>query len=317
MGHLRTLAFFLLTVAVAVVCLSPAALGQQPSMGHELRPGVVIDLPLGLAFAMSPGGGIDAIDLRDGNVRWHSDDADRPVAVSGGRLIAQATSTAPRELALMSFDAAGGGRLASGSFTLPEGTKAPVVDGLGTTFRIWAEGEGTPLRIGWEYSRTVVQGMATEGPPPEPKITSGALSFELSTGATTALGTPVPRLKQRYLADASERVPAADGRQFVSLDGNHVLISRRIADVSSWKQYSWTVVDRNGQELGSIERHNSYSPFVVTATVMVFATPPQARRVGDEIEEEPLSLRGVDIRSGIQQWSREIRGLEYQGPFPP
>src|SRR5215203_3122330 len=77
---------------LAILLLPGAALGQSPGHGVALQEGVVIAPRLGLAYVMHPGGGIDAVDLASGALRWRSDRAAKPLALSGDRLIAQAES---------------------------------------------------------------------------------------------------------------------------------------------------------------------------------------------------------------------------------
>src|SRR3954463_16411273 len=79
---------------LALLALGSAvtALAAPVDHGASLRDGVLVAPDRGLAYVMRPGGGIDAIDLASGNVRWHSDAAAKPLAISGKRLIAQAES---------------------------------------------------------------------------------------------------------------------------------------------------------------------------------------------------------------------------------
>ena len=63
--------------------------GADSASALELQPGVVVDAELGLIFLMNPEGGIDAVQLLDGNVKWHSDHGDRPLVVVGDRLLSQ------------------------------------------------------------------------------------------------------------------------------------------------------------------------------------------------------------------------------------
>jgi hypothetical protein len=51
----------------------------------------------------------------------------------------------------------------------------------------------------------------------------------------------------------------------------------------------------------------------VNDSVIVFETTPYVANG----KEEPAKLRGVDLRTGRETWSVEVREVEYRGPMPP
>jgi hypothetical protein len=105
----------------------------------------------------------------------------------------------------------------------------------------------------------------------------------------------------------------ADGRAFYSEDRAHVLVSRRVAN----SDYAWSLHMPDGTLLGKTLSRLSFSPFVVREGMLLFVSQPSERRVGEVMQFVPLSLRAVDLQSGAEAWSREIRDTRYQGPFPP
>ncbi len=311
-SRLRSLVILLLSFAVG-----SGVLAQPPEAAHELRPGLVIDSALGMAFTMNPGGGIDAIELASGNVRWHSDEADKPLAISGGLLTAQAASGEPGRLDLAALDASGGQRRGSGSIELPRGVRALVVDGIGAQFQSWARATtGAAVEVGWQYEESHVQGIRPAGRGRSPSSFSGALRFDVARGSTEALPTDAGRPQAVHLLSASQGVSGQSGRQFVSVDGRHVLVSDQVADDRTFDKYRWVVYTREGSRLGELSSFVSYSPFGVTGSLLLFSTPPNARRVGEDIRSEPLLLRAVDLRSGAELWSHAIRDTKYRGPLP-
>ena len=92
-------AFVAVALAAALQVSSESAelAVQQPPASEpvELRPGVVVDVQRRVAYVMNPKGGIDALNLNRGNVVWHTDQAARPVGVSGQLLVAQAEVPRP------------------------------------------------------------------------------------------------------------------------------------------------------------------------------------------------------------------------------
>jgi hypothetical protein len=106
--------------------------------------------------------------------------------------------------------------------------------------------------------------------------------------------------------------------QILSADGGHVLASERVADDSVWEKYLWTIYDRStGEPIGEFRTFRSLAPFFVSDSMVIYETPPAARQVQGNLIEEPLKIRAVDLSTGREVWSREVRDTAYRGPFPP
>src|SRR5262249_1769751 len=117
---------------------------------------------------------------------------------------------------------------------------------------------------------------------------------------------------------AAERLPGIPEPQFLSTDGRHVLVSKRTGDESVWDKYTLTIFDRGTkQRVGGFKPHVSHVPFTVLDSRVIFETGPYARRTRTGVVEEPLKLRAVDLQSGNELWSRQVRDTTYRGPFPP
>src|SRR5687767_2413840 len=82
----------------ALVLVPGLALGQprpiRPASDSAalIHDGALLSPRHGLVYVMRPRGGIDALDLASGRLRWHSDGAARPVGLVEDRLVAQAES---------------------------------------------------------------------------------------------------------------------------------------------------------------------------------------------------------------------------------
>src|SRR5262249_50694735 len=118
---------------------------------------------------------------------------------------------------------------------------------------------------------------------------------------------------------AAQRIAAAADAQYLSADGRHLLVSERIGDDSVWEKYRWTVYTADtGQRLGSIVSPFAQAAFFVLGSQLVYEGYPFQRRLpGGGMQDQPLTLRGADLRSGGEQWSRPLRDTSYRGPFPP
>jgi hypothetical protein len=138
-------------------------------------------------------------------------------------------------------------------------------------------------------------------------LSTGALSTAPATRNETAANTPT------WVIPASE-VDASPATQYQSADGRHVLTSQQVAEDPEWNKYRWVVTDREtGQRLGEFRNHIAFAPFVVRDSVIVFETTPYIHGA----DEEPAKLRGVDLQTGREAWSVEVREVIFRGTMPP
>lgn len=307
-----------LVVALLLASVVGAVAGAQAAADapFELEPGLLVDPASSTVFLMSPEGGIDAVDLGLGMVRWHRDEEAKPLSLAAGRLVAQAEPPASGVLRLVVLDAADGRLLLARDVDLPEGVSAPVRPSLGRSFAADAELVGSALDVAWTFAQRPVQGMPTDVAAARPRTSAGALLFDPASGATTPSPVGAKRAS-RPAATEADLLTAVAGRQFLSADGRHILASDRLEGADGWNQYRWTIYTRSGERLGSLGQPESFRPFHVTGSTVVFVSPPSSRRVEDSWVSEPRLLRAVDLTSGLEQWRVAVRDLEYRGPFPP
>lgn len=70
--------------------------------------------------------------------------------------------------------------------------------------------------------------------------------------------------------------------------------------------------------MGSFDHPVAIAPFVVAGSTLVLESRPFQRRDTDgRYVQAPLALRGIDLASGREIWTLEIRDVSYYGPFPP
>ena len=102
------------------------------------------------------------------------------------------------------------------------------------------------------------------------------------------------------------------------MDGRHVLSSERMASDAVWKKYRWTIFNRStGERLGEIKSHISVSPFFVADSQVIYETAPSLRQTRNSMVEELAKIQSVDLNTGHELWSKQIRGTACRGPYPP
>ncbi len=298
-----TVAVFLF--AASLTCAT--ALGQEGTFGLQSQ--ILIDREAGRVYAMSPGGGFDALDLASGAVLWHSDLADKPLAVSGEMLVSQVESLQAGRLEVAILDAASGRLLRTSAAELPADTIALVDNRMGYSFHAWALPEDKDLVLGWGSSRQKIGG-AGSGPV---ETAASGLSLKVETGELVPLQSAPPVPKARGELTASEKLAGISGRQFLSSDGLTLLTSEPIED--RWA-YRWRMYTLDGAPLGEIESPYSYVPFFVEGSLVLFLSKPEMRMVnGRQIGH--MELRALDLQSGIEVWKHPVRDTRYYGPYPP
>lgn len=314
-------------LALLVGLLTPAlAFAQSAGALHD---GVVVDAASATAYVISPKGGIDALDLATGNVRWTSKAAVKPLAVVDGALLAQAAASDSGELPVVAFDAKGVVKQQL-RIELPAGVRAQVADGPSRLFRAEAfASEDGAVVVTWAASESrPVQGLLEQDAAGE-TLTSGALSAQepLAGAARVDLSTgrvaDVPSAKAQSLQVAARAATAGKGldlrRQLASLDGRHVLTTERLAASESGAQrrYRWTITDASGTTVGTVEAPVGRASFVVAGSQLLYVAPQVVRAEGNRLVEEPLRLQALDLRTGAALWSAAVVDTAFRGPFPP
>ena len=173
--------------------------------------GVVIDS--GSVVVMRPGGGIDALDASTGNLRWTSDEADRPLLAEGDRLLAQ-VATGDAELAVAVLDIAESGRtLAKGTLHLPDGVVASIDDGPEHHFEVRATMTPDGALLAWQDKCAPMAAMpALQG---RLQVLQGAARVNLDTGEIVA-DRPRRRPRDFNPTDAEPAGGTGSGRRYPS-----------------------------------------------------------------------------------------------------
>lgn len=333
---------FVLSLALpplfAILLMPGTSLGASPSMrpaapgdSAALLEGVVLSPRHGLAYVMRPGGGLAAVNLASGKVQWRSDKAARPLALVGDRLIAQAESQGGRALHLVALDARSGAARDSVRIPLPEGVVASVVDTPASSFRVRADTAASDLVVSWESTGLVAQGYLPaeeEGQAPggEPTFIAGQTVLDLASPSLTVKAEPTVRLADSAALTrasleelAAPAVKGVEGRQLLSADGRHVLVTEPVdkADFTLYR-HRWTLYERSsGARLGSVPSMVSATPFLVVGTTVYHTVPAHAIRQNGKFVENPAVLHAVNLKTGAEMWKMAVRETAFRGPFAP
>lgn len=302
--NLRT-CFIIAMVTLAV----PGLYAEEPFL---LQDGILVDIENNRIFIMTPDGGIDARDLTFGTSVWQTDQAAKPIGFFNERLYAQAEN---KDRAT-SVDVV--------SFELLE-DEIPTAFRLPLTERLWTGidhglGETLDLQMGYDQERPIVWWTSTVDIPSGaaiaeiPKeVRGGSFSLNESNGEIEALSLNKPELQELKSVPQNVRLQDANGQQFYSIDGRHILTSRRVKNNSALGRYSWTIFTVDGQKIGTHLDRFSTARFFVKDSILIYISRPF--QLGGTAHE--LKVRAIDLANGTSVWERTMRDVLYSGPLPP
>ena len=308
-------------VALPVVAATPPVKpGVVTATMSTLHDGVVVDAAQSAVYVMNPAGGIDAMGL-DGQLLWHSDAAAKPLAVASGALVAQAdASDRAGELRLVALDARSGDARFQSTVALPTGVYGTAVDHLGKSFRIAAAAQGNGVLLSWKSIETPRQGYLpaeSEALAPVNKARGNEGTLRLDLGSGNVAPAAKAAFNMANLRQLEQPLKGLADRQFLSLDGQYVLVTRPAVGEGRIV-HRWMIYERdNGNLVGSVESPVGASPFHVSGRTLVYVTQPSITRQGEEWVDQPLMVRAFDLSSGIELWTKEAEDTAFRGPFPP
>ena len=325
------LVFFLALAPVAFAQVPNKPVPNKPTFsssgGVLLSEGAVIDLDRSVLYLMSPAGKTEAVDLATDSSLWTSTANAKPLLLVEGQLLVQSEPDAAGKLALQVLDRESGTLARALTADLPAGVWATIEDGPRHSFRVWGTGAGADL--GWSLTKTSEkplqgylpaseQSVAGDAGAEASKATSferleGSLSVDLVSGKVLARAAGVKR-SAPWLDEGSFLPGVGDGRQFLSADGRHVLVSEH---VSAREGYRWSLYSRAGELLGEVGNRFSVAPFLILGQTLILRSEPYAWISDGELVERSLALRAVDLGSGVELFAKALGSVEFAGPFPP
>jgi hypothetical protein len=304
------------------------------SQPFELSPGIIVDPNQRLVFAMTPKG-IAAVDISNGERIWVSNEAAKPIGFVNGRVIGQADSSVEaHSLTIVALDSKSGKKVVAGNMVLPANVKPSVTRTLQGDFVASAAPSDGNTIVGWKFTRHAPQRgirpgtestLSAPGGPALPAAPngseSGAFRLNLSTGAVSQVsvveaGQLQPTL-QKALQATESRIDDR-GKELVSSDGHYVLVSKLTGDDTQAEKYTLMVYDRKTRNrLGEFRSYLSVVPFFVNDSEVIFDSSAYVQRIDRDLVEQPRKIRAVNLQTGREVWSQEVRDTGYRGPFPP
>ncbi|HXU34272.1 MAG TPA: PQQ-binding-like beta-propeller repeat protein [Thermoanaerobaculia bacterium] len=282
-----------------------------------LGEGAVVDPAGAVAFVARPQGGIEAIELATGTSLWTRADAAKPLASTAGALLAQAEPGEKGELQLATLNPRTGALIGRSALALPAGVRAGVADNLQGSFRVRAvaaapaNSADTAVLLAWTATHAPLRGRrqdplaGIESPAETGDVLRGAARLDLATGKVAAVAL-----------DEVARSTAESDDGFTSLDGRYSLVAERIE--GALHEYRWTLADRATDKVaGVLDLPVSLAPFAVAGSAVVYLARASMRVEKGESHSEPLRLRALDLSTGAELWTREVRDSGFHGPFPP
>ena len=195
---------------IRIICLSTVALwsstliraADMPAKSWITIPGGLADPAGKVAYLASASDGIEAVDLESGQAIWESKDAQRPLALAGDQIIAQAPRGQAKinTINVIVLDAPSGKVISRAQpIVLPEWVA--VDGGIGLSFSSTAAMDGNDLVISWHAERQFAKGVTFAGsvPPTQEamaaarKIESGEARVDLGSGATSVTLDRIPQ----------------------------------------------------------------------------------------------------------------------------
>jgi len=315
---------WLLAIFFAILFAASSFAAPAPGQGATLRDGVVVDTARSVAYVMHPQGGIQALDLRRGTALWHSAAGERPLALAGNLLVAQARPGANGELRIVALGVRGGLLSSKAEIRMPEGVRADVAETLQQSFHVSAMPAQDGVLIAWETEelsglpahreQRLGQALASAA---SRNDRQGTALFDPQAGRlVTAASAAMAGQIARPVVAMSLSAPSVVENRFSSADGRYVLTSRLVDDASA-HPYHWTISDaRTGAVLGSLRSEASMAPFTVAGTRLIHVAPPSINLENGKMVDRPLRIRAVELTTGREAWRREIRDTAWRGPVP-
>jgi hypothetical protein len=302
---------------VLILLTAPAFANKLTS--QPLFKGVVIDSEDGIAYIINPNGGIDSLSISTGLINWHTDSADYPLLIKSSQLIAFVDNAEYGKISLVAIDTHSGVITEKKSIEIPKDIQATVSHGLHQQFDINVNPNDTSSgKIQWQHKQQFVQGMLAEPDNrPVAKLKYGEISLNDSQSLSTAKSKILSQKPhQKIAAIEGKFIDGIEGRQFQSLNQEHILLSQIKSNATVWNKYLWQIFDLDGNQLGQLDNNVSYNTFIVIDDTLLYMSNPSIQFKKSQTINSPLSLYAYSLTSGNHLWNHEIRDLEFKGQVP-
>jgi hypothetical protein len=204
----RSIAKFQIVLSAIALCCPALALAAEsanagvPTKSWVTIPGGIAEPSGRLAYVASANDGLEAIDMESGQPIWETKEAQKPLALAGDQLIAQAPRGQAKinTINIVILDAPSGKVVAHAQpIIMPDWVA--VDGGIGLTFGSTSAIDGNELVLNWHAERQFAKGVTFAGsvPPTQEamaaarKIESGEARVDLTSGVASVSSDRIPQ----------------------------------------------------------------------------------------------------------------------------
>ena len=312
------------------ICIVLHAQAAATDTAFTLSPGVVVDAARSQIFYADANGRLQSRSVRDGAVRWQSEQRGLPLGIMDSLLLVQTQPERTGQARLAWVNTKTGELSERITAPLPDDVLAGVGPQANQQFEITATLDNKPddkrLQLHWQYHYRPLRGALLEEDIDGAQIRSRNGVFSVSAGTTTAeildARTVLAPKRLVYALEGTDALSDVAGRQFRSTDARNVLASVAVDDAEFGSRYRWSVLDPSGLKLGEINAIQSMAPFFVSNSVLVVrAAAVLSRRADGSYSQLGERLVGYELStalsSGIELWSAPVLDSVYRGVLPP
>lgn len=293
----------------------------------RLGEGVLVNDAQTLAYAVTPAGSLEAIDLNDGRILWTSAERAWPLDVADGRLWAIAQGVQRGTGVLLAIDPADGQIRDRIAFDVPEQVDTSAEPRWYRRFQARLAEEGGRKRVYWHFWSAPKRGALIQEEGETGAAAQGVRevigAFDIEVAAGQIYAVPVRQSVEFPLDPAAqlaagERLPNLAGLQYRAADEAEVLVSEPRADAVYGRLYRWQFHSRSGgSALGSFDYPLAYAPFLSTGGQVLVRAGAIGFDAGNGWEERPVRLLSIDLASGRERWSVPLYDTQPNGAMPP
>ncbi|MEM1218573.1 MAG: hypothetical protein AAGH79_06660 [Bacteroidota bacterium] len=289
-----------------------------------LREGVVYDAERKIMYLTQPSERVAAIDIQSGRVLWETSNPGQPINLWEGQLICLIKENGPKnQLIIQQLDPENKGALRrEWSTLLPPEVIVLLQDEMEATFKIRGSAVAGQFMLVYRYTFQNIHAYYDPENINKDRWISGAFTMNKEApDLTPADLSDIPNvLTARVILPRGNEVIAGrqNDPQYLSGNGNHVLVSTRIREDIDFFAYRWDIYEVNSESLlGQLETYRSYAPFMVDGTLLFWEDGSYWRRLpnGDG-ETVGLSIRGINLSTGAEISRIPMLEFSYQGTFP-
>jgi hypothetical protein len=213
-------------IALEVAAFNHLAEQPEPTTGSVPLPAGLSDHARSTGFFSNATGGIDAVDLTTGHLRWRTSEAQRPLLIDGNRLYAQA-GTQRNRLRVLAFDLSRRGECVFESDPVVFPGWVVTGEAPGRSFRASWGLEQNRLLLAWKAEAWSEGGGRSPGLAfPLRKHAEGLVRIDLDSGQPESLPAAPPALRKgetppavaKRLEKKALRWTGRAGRYFLALE---------------------------------------------------------------------------------------------------